>query len=427
MQMKNCYSKLVGLIVTLIFTGIPFYATASDFSVPFVNAADLGTMYSGWAAEANDASTAFTNPAGLVRITQQQLVFAAVGITGNTQYSGTVSGNYPAPTTSDTGTASSKIGAVLPSFYYAFPLSDKVVLGFSETVPFGLGTNYAKDSVVRYAGTKTQIAVIDFGPDVGFKITDKLSGGLGLDVDHVALNLNYMVKMGGSNPDAETQNSLSGWGYGYHAGLLYQFTPATRLGLNYNSPVNFHASGDSTLYSSLIANGEFKSNDLKANLKLLQMTQLSLYQDINPRWAVMGSVFYTDWHVLQQVTLQNVAIPPGSTINTTMPFNYESTFDYAVGTTFKVNPQWTLRTGVMLITTASNSENRLIGDPVGDQTVVGIGAHYQQNHSIGYDIGYAHDFFKQVTYNNASAISTETGHSDTQTNVFGAQLTWNIG
>src|SRR5476649_1976133 len=123
--MKRISARLKLRLSVLSILCIAFISTqsiASDFNVPFVNAAELGDLYAGWAASANDASTAFTNPAGLTRIKNQQWVFAALGIFGTAGFDGTTTQPFP-PFPPQTGEANTKIHGFCPSFYYATPVA----------------------------------------------------------------------------------------------------------------------------------------------------------------------------------------------------------------------------------------------------------------------------------------------------------------
>src|SRR6185312_892459 len=134
------------LAVTIVLLLISNAAISSDFSLPFVNASELGNMYSGVAASANDASTSYTNPAGLVKLTSPQLVLAGINVYGTTQFSGTTSTLI----SSQTGTTNGNMGGFIPLFYFSHPINEKIVFGFGENAPFGLGTNYDKTSPLRY-------------------------------------------------------------------------------------------------------------------------------------------------------------------------------------------------------------------------------------------------------------------------------------
>lgn len=58
------------LALSSLFFVSPVLAT-SDFNLPFVNTSGLGVAYADWATAASDASTAYTNPAGLVKLAHQ--------------------------------------------------------------------------------------------------------------------------------------------------------------------------------------------------------------------------------------------------------------------------------------------------------------------------------------------------------------------
>lgn len=422
---KNIF--IPSVITSLLFT-IPVISFASDFSLPFYNVAGLGDAYADWATAASDASTEYSNPAGLVKITRQQLVFAPMGILGSTKFTGTtITPSFPFPfTIVQSGSASSRISAFLPSLYYSIPIDDRFVFGFGITSPFALGTKYADNSLVRYTSTRSQVVAVDVGPSIGAKITDKVSVGLGLDAVHLAFTLNNMYGPPISIPDAEVQNHLSGWGYGYHAGVLYQPLPATRVGLSFNSMVMIHTTGDSEVYPPFPQNIEFRTNNQKTNAALPARAQLSLQQDINCRWTVMATAFYTNWETFDKITMKRVILPGGSTTSVSIPFNYHNTFDYSFGTSYKATDQWLLRVGMQFMNTPTNNRDRAIADPIGSAFVLGVGARYQQNLCLSYDIAYGHSFFKKEPVNLANQLTIDIGHNKTQTSVFGAQVNWNI-
>lgn len=418
--------RILSPLVIACLLGASSQVFASDFNLPFVNAAGLGTSYSDWATSAADASTTFTNPAGLVKLEHQQIVFAPIAIWGNTSFTGsTATPPYAFPgRITQSGSATSKIFAFMPSFYYAKPLTDRVTFGFGETVPFALGTNYSKDSIVRYAATRSQIVVIDFTPSIGFKVNDQIALGVGLDASRMTFTLNNMYGPPVSTPDGEGQNHLAGWGYGWHGGILYQALKTTRVGLSFNSSMMFHTTGDSEFYSPTGAT--WRTTNQKSNAMLPARTQLSAQHDLNACLTVMATIFYTNWSSLPQLTMKRVMGNGGTTSSVTIPFNYHNTFDYAAGLSYKLTPKWILRTGFTILNTPSNNRNRGVSDPIGRATIVGLGAHYQQNPCLSYDMGYEHSFFRQEQVNLATPLTLATGHNNTQTNVIGAQINWNF-
>jgi long-chain fatty acid transport protein len=124
--------------------------------------------------------------------------------------------------------------------------------------------------------------------------------------------------------------------------------------------------------------------------------------------------------------MQRIILPSGDIITVSIPFNYHNTFDYSAGVNFKPSDKWILRAGVQYMNTPSNNRDRGVADPIGSAWVVGVGAHYQQNLCLSYDIGYGHSFFDQEPVHFTNALTTADGHNNTETNVVGAQINWNF-
>src|ERR1700735_839057 len=110
-NLKKCFLH-ISFITTLANMPVAY---AADFNLPFVNGADLGDAYAGWAASARDASTAFTNPAGLVKLNHQQLVVSGIGLMGSTQFTGSTTIPVLPGLPAQVGTASSKVRGLIPT------------------------------------------------------------------------------------------------------------------------------------------------------------------------------------------------------------------------------------------------------------------------------------------------------------------------
>ncbi|MES2218890.1 MAG: outer membrane protein transport protein [Pseudomonadota bacterium] len=419
--MKNVLNKIA---LTIFCAGFFSNVFASDFNIPFVSASGLGNLYADWATNTEDSSNAFTNPAGLTELHHREAIIAPIGIFGSTQFQGTTTAPPPPTPLSETGKASSRFSGFIPATYFAFPINNQFTVGISLNAPFGLGTNYPKNGVQRYQATRTQVVVADLSPSIGFQVTREFSVGLGVDINRLAYTLNNMVRSPFGGADWESQNHLRGYALGWHGGLLYQVLPKTRLGLSFNSMVAFHTTGDSILFSAF---GEARTANQKTYARLPARTQFSIHQDINDRWAVMGTVFYTNWATFHQLTQQRVVVSPtGATAIITIPFNFHNTFDYVLGLNFKATDKVTLKTGIEFMNAPSANHNRGVADPVAQATVFGVGAHYQHNKTSGYDFGIAHSFFIQNTVNVVTPFFTLTGQNQPQTTVVGLQWTYNF-
>ena len=350
-KLTKCISRLSFITAAIVSSQL----YAADFSLPFISTSGLGNLYSSWATDATDASTAAANPAGLSKIHNNQFMGSAIGLSGSSKFTGTTN-TIPAISPNETGTASTKLRGFMPTMFFAVPvpMCKNIVFGMGVYAPFVL-TNYSKDSIVRYAATRSQIVVVDFVPSVGIKVNDKFAVGVGLDLERSTLTLNHNFGFPFSIPDSDGQNHLAGWGYGFHAGFLVDITDATRVGFNFASHVVLHLTGDSEVFTST---GEPRTKNQRTNAPLPAVSEFSIQHNINNRLKIMGTIFYDNWSSLRKVTLKNTMLPSGTTLPIVIPFNYHNTFDYSVGVNFKSNEKLTLKSGLLILNTPSNNRDR---------------------------------------------------------------------
>lgn len=412
----------------------------------------LATYHAGYAALANDASTAWYNPAGIPRIKNQQAVFGAVAIMPNFKYRGSVTvttQSFISPTqTYNNVTAQGGTFNLVPNLNYVAPITDKLGFGFSVTVPFGLKTDYGRYTPLRYAATLTSITDIDISPSLGLQLTDQFSIGAGFDAQHVEADFDSvavaLIFPDPSLTDSESKNKADGWGYGYHLGALYQFSPCTRVGISYHSKVHHHLHGSSKFNGPIayaINDGyALYTHHSRANVTLPAYTALSVYHRPHPKWAVMGTVIYTQWNVFKTLVLSNVAgaipdpvepIAPSTTIQVVVPEHYHNSINLSVGGDYYVNDALTLRGGVGYDQSPVRNAYRNVQLPDKDRYVVAFGGHYQANKCVGIDLAYAHLFVPKADVHppdqimGAQIVSTN-GHANGGADVLSGQIIWDI-
>ena len=441
MKIKLIPKRLFLLMVTTCFS---HYVHAAAFQLWEQDAASIGNYHAGRAAIAADASTAFYNPAGLVNIENQQLVIGLVPITMDFKFDGDIAvGMVDAEGTPTHTTAQGGTFNLVPDFHYAAPLLDNLVFGVSVVIPFGLNTDYGKQSIVRYAGTLTSLQVIDISPALGFAITDKLSIGAGLDINKADLEVDMVATLFNSplNDTDSTNTASSNTAFGYHVGLLYQFTPKTRIGLAYQSKTTYHFRDGDSKFEGPLANldtgdgGIQKSENFKTDMVLPATTTLSFFHKINPVWDVMATVSYTQWNVFDEVVLKNVAgideeNETSNNITVVIPQNYRNTWNYTVGANYHINEEWFLRGGLGYDQTPSNDQDRNIQLPDADRYVAAMGVHYQALKTLGFDLGWSHffagDTSLDVTQQVGAQVTTTDGNVHGNADVYGFQVTWDI-
>jgi len=435
--------RLSKLAAALSVTGLMVASSsvlASGFQLFEQDAASVGNFHAGYAAAVFDASTAFYNPAGLSRFKEQQLVVAGDNIFSSIKYRGIVRANniggglVPMQATAQGGGYS-----FVPALHYVAPLSDIVGFGLSVDVPFGLQTNYGKGTNLRYAATVTSVRVIDISPVLSFKLNDHVSIGFGPDLQIMSGQFNQVGALGGDiTNDGDGLNKADDTGYGMHAGILYEFNENSRAGLSYHSQVVHHLTGTSNFSAPIdpaILN--FRQSDrAKLDMKLPPYTAVSIYHKLNPTVAVMGSIIYTQWNTIQNLTMQNVAglsmeAEPTTNLTVILPLHFRNTFTFSVGADYFATDKITLRGGLGYDQAPVSNSYRNVQMPDNNRYVAAVGSHIQATSTLGFDLGWTHVFINKahvipppqvagpVVINTNGSV---TGGAD----VLGVQLVWDM-
>lgn len=424
-------------------------AMAAAYQLWEQDGASVGNYHAGRAAEAADASTSYYNPAGLVRIHNQEMVLGLDPILTDFKFRGTVevfTANVPHTSGPQGVNAQGGNFNLVPDFHYAAPLTDSnnLVFGLSVVAPFGLKTNYSSNTFARYDATMTSLQVIDVAPSIGFALNDKISFGAGLDAEHARAEFDLVAggpdleNIFGENVDTNSQNVGNAYGYGYHLGTLFQLSEKTRIGLTYHSKVTFRLHGDSKFTGPLANDGVGglqESTHLSTATTLPPTTTLSVFHTINPTWDVMGTIAYTQWSVLNNITLNNVAgivnLASTNTLTVVVPEGYRNTWNYSVGGNYHLNEQWLFRAGLGYDETPSNNTDRNLQLPDSDRIAVALGTHYQYSKAWSFDIGWTHFFAKSTNINHLSQVvgdqtTLTNGSVNASADVFGFQAKWDI-
>jgi len=427
-------------------------AQASGLQLFELTGSLAGTAGAGDAASADDASSSFINPAGLIRLQQPQLVVNAVGLKLDTTFIG--QSKWFITKIPDLNSGEQSIHAnggtfnLIPSLYYAHPINSNLVFGFNVAGPFGLAVDYSTQGFQRYSVSYARLVTVDIAPSLGFKLTDKLALGMGIDAQRLAgemqvtagIPLENLTKSP-SHFDSLISNTFSDTAYGWHAGLLYQFTPKTRLGLSYHSGFKHHATGTSTITGPLANMDETQSSrtstQLKLGLKLPAYTTLSLYHELNPKLALLASATYTQWSCLQNVSIENIAavdnslIPqPSNHVAITIPEHFKDTWRFALGSDFKVNSQLSLRAGMGYDQSPIDPAYRNLLIPDSNRYILATGMTYSFNPKLSMALGWSHYFMQKAATDRTQTMGPGSMHvqgvSRNAGNVFGLQLNWNL-
>jgi long-chain fatty acid transport protein len=326
-------------------------ALAGGMMVYEIGTADTGLASAGYNVRAQDASTVFTNPAGMTRLAGDQVLAGGQLLWGNTKFS-IGSGTSPGLGSDDGGYAVGHEGWFPGGGLFAsYTASPDVKLGFALGGNFGGALNYHNDWVGRYYVQQTWLVGLSLLPSVAWKVNDKLSLGASLNAmygiykNNVAIN-NIDPLFG----DGRLKMKDETWGWGANLGLLYELTPATRIGvtwgsqinLNFNSPAEF--AGLAPGVSAALNKAGLLNSSIAVGIKVPQEVMASLFTQVDDRWTLLASFGWQQWSKFGQIQLGIEDSTNPTSLTTNIPF--KDTWHVAVGAQYRVSEPWLLNFGI---------------------------------------------------------------------------------
>ena len=380
-------------------------AVASGFNLKEQSVSAMGNAFAGATAGAEDVSYSYFNAAGLTR--QKGDKFS-------------IGGTYIAPRSkarhaSGTDALGNDLGsggktknivhaAVAPQMYYSHQFNDQWYGGFSLNIPFGMITKYEDDWVGRYHGTLSKVTTVTATPMVAYKANDKLSLGAGLPIQYTKARLRNATLL--ANPYAtspldayipDNKATLEGDAIdvGYQLGAMYEFSPETRVGVNYRSEIRQKLAGDLNVYVPAL--DVTQTQDITAKLNPPGMLSVGIYHELNDKWSVMAEYQRVFWSSFDRL---NIKSADGQDLSMTEE-NWRDTNFYSVGASYKLNDQWKLRAGIAYDQRAVGDRDRTPRIPDSDRIWYSTGVQYNQNEKLTWNVGY--------TYIRAEKASVDLG------------------
>lgn len=388
------------LLSLLFFCIISLQTHAAGFGLSEQNASGLGNAYAGAAAVAENASTIFFNPAGMVYLKGQQLSSVVHAINPSSHFRNTNSAQFGATAL---GTEGSDIGdlALIPNLYYSKEITPSLFMGVGIGAPFGLKTEYDSQWMGRFQALKSELKTINFNPAIAYQINDKLALGGGISAMWSQAEITKALNTGTGDTIKVKGDD---WGFGFNVGAIYQVTTDMRIGIAYRSQVRQNLSGESSSgFKGFDSDpNRILNTHISADLTLPASFSISTLNHLNSKWDVMADITCTGWSKFQEL---KIVRDNGSTL-TSSPERWEDTMRYSIGATYQYSEKLKLRTGVAFDEEAISDQFRNARIPGNDRTWLAFGVNFQVFELDNFDIGYAHIFVKNATINdNQNTVS----------------------
>jgi long-chain fatty acid transport protein len=471
-----CRTQIAAAIGSVALALTAGQAFGSAFALQEQNASGLGHAYAGGAAAAEDVSTIFFNPAGLVRLATSQIVVAGNLICPSAKFSNNASQNAALQPLGGTGGDAGSC-AVVPNLYLGVPFTDKWSFGLGINAPFGLKTEYDSNWLGRFQAIESKIETININPALSWEPTKNLTIGAGASWQKVKATLtnsvNYaglfaggqdgkggvtgLVLAGQISPAAgqaligsaaglESGAHVSGndTAWGWNVGVLWQATSQTRIGAAYRSWIKYTIDGTVNFNNPTAANlgplppalapvgaaivsgvnAQLANGNVSLALKVPETANLSIFHQFNNQWDLMADVQYTGWSSVQQLQV----VRSTGTVLETLQENFRNTWRYSVGANYRYGDSWIFRGGLAYDQSPVNNTDRSPRLPDNNRTWIALGTQYKFNPNWAIDVAYAYIFIDNASINqnqgNTNAFGLISGSYKANVNILGVQVTY---
>ena len=371
---------LVGLVAGIAATE----ASAAGFQLREQSAAGLGNSFAGSAANAEDASTIFYNPAGMTLLKGNQfsgnasLIMPQSRFKGNGLFAGTSSGD---------AVSDAMIGSTFAFWDYASDLK----FGVGVTAPFGLRTGYPIGWAGRYFALESSLTNINVNPSVAYRVNSNLSIGAGVQIAYTEAVLSSQVSPLGPFAEIKGDNI----GVGFNVGAMWEFSPQTRIGLSYRSAIENQLDGKLTVMTpghAIIG----APTPVTAGFNTPAMASLGLSHQIDPKWTVKASIDWTGWSSFKNLIVRTKT---GGVVVAYTPEHWDDSWFFSLGADYLVAAGHKLRFGVAYDISPVKDAYRTARIPDSDRFWLSTGYSMDVSKNIRFDLSYAHLFAKEVSLN----------------------------
>ncbi|MES2069237.1 MAG: OmpP1/FadL family transporter [Pseudomonadota bacterium] len=417
-------------------------------------------------AEAADASTIFSNPAGLSRLEGTQISAGATVVVPHSSYTDTGSTRFtgtPAGGTAAHGYAPDSVTA--PSLYLSSKINAQWSAGVGLFVPYGAKLDYGDTWTGRYALSNIKLEAVTLNPSVAFKLNEKHSFGFGVSAEYMKASLAQAVDVPGSvaalsanpavaaallkqivalggNPaalaavkDGHGANDGHDWGYGFNLGYMFQLDPATRFGLAYRSSISHqlegstvwdfsHSTTDAVVNQVLAANSHRANSAALVALRTPETLSANVFHQIDAKWDAMADLTWTRHSRMGDLHIQFPGTTEGDEV---IRQQWKNTYRLSVGGAYHYNDALTLRSGISYdqspVRSAELTHPAL---PDADRYQFSFGANYKLSPHSSIDLAYSYIDFKNASLNyknNCTPLTVGcTGNGETTRGVVKTQV-----
>jgi long-chain fatty acid transport protein len=329
----------------------------------------------GLVAQADNAESAFTAPAGMSRLKGTRLTVQTMYVQSFADFEvdenqTTIPGGNPEKGSDPT---------IIPSIYYVRELNDKWHAGLSLTVPSGFGSNYGNTWSGRYETVDFSLVYVALTPAVSYRVNDKLSLGGAVGFNYTSETSELKIVQPLKEGDGKISSELDGVGVNVTLSLLYEFTDQTRAGISWTSDSDADLDGNVRLrklgpvFDEVATELGIKNINTELTNTLPQRLLAGVYHEFDS-----GRYFTVDglWMKFSDFSVSDIKLD-GNNVNVNTPDIYNDIYALTVGAGFPASdPRLTYKIGAMYVSEAVDNEDRTFSIRLDKMWGMGAGVSY---------------------------------------------------
>ncbi|ROS00243.1 long-chain fatty acid transport protein [Sinobacterium caligoides] len=403
--------------MSLKMKALPFAITAATvslssygagFQVSEQSASGLGRAFAGEAAVADNAAVIARNPAAMTRFKRAEVSGAITVIDADIDVDST-DGNGRHQTAHDIAPTQA-----VPAAYFVQPINDKLAFGLGLFSNYGVTSDYDESFAPGTAAGKTSLITLNLNPSLAYKVNDQLSVGGGISLVYADAEL---IRRYGADANwfpthpapSDKTIELAGdtYSWGWNVGGLYEFDENNRFGLSYRAQVDLNFEGDFTDYTGQVVPGlpspGGQKVDGELDIVLPATAEFSGFHQLNDRVSVQYSILWTDWSAFKEIkaTSSDCSYHGQSGVCLAKDEDFEDSMRYAVGASYLLNPQWTLRAGLAY---DEKGGQPTLSIPDSNRYWYTAGATYHYSDSLSFDAGLAYVQSEEASFTEGGTL-----------------------
>ena len=346
---------------------------------------DMGVGGAGRQAAGMDASTASGNPAAMTLLDRSQMGGGFLGIYPVAEFD-VKNGSF-----GDNGGGNAGYFTPAGNLYYVHSLSSDLKLGLGVGSYFGLGLDYTDNWAGRYYVQSTSFTTAAINPTIGYRITPWLSVGGGAAVVQGQLSNRVAVNTLLEPGDGRMKYDADDVGYGFNAGMLFELSPQTRVGVTYISKVKLEFKDamrfkdmEGTLLGAALRASGLLDADLKIDWIIPAQVAVGAYHALTDKLALVCTVNWQDW---SEFGAPDISVADSETVTANM--DYRDTYHLGLGAYYRVAEPWVLMAGFGYDTSpTSSATERSPSAPLGEVFRYAAGVQYDWNKDLSVGVAY---------------------------------------